>query len=225
LSSDGKRTVALAHSHALVRDGIAHILGEAGFQMVGHVDTVRGLYQLLAQLRPDLILLDYDAGGSDPDAIRRLTEQAPDGAIVVLVRPGSSETCVPAIQAGARGCLSVNLSAQEFVQAIRVLLNGDVVVSREMVNEFKNSMANGTNSKPKDDLSEREREVLRLVTKGATNREIAEKLIISEHTVKVHVRSILNKLNLRNRQQAAAYAIQAGLGLCHSPEDSQERPI
>jgi DNA-binding NarL/FixJ family response regulator len=97
------------------------------------------------------------------------------------------------------------------VQALRMLAKGDIIVSQEMANGVKVELAADQTLKNKDDISGREREVLQLVCQGATNREIAESLIVSEHTVKVHLRHILNKLNLRNRQQVAAYAVQEGL--------------
>jgi DNA-binding NarL/FixJ family response regulator len=125
------------------------------------------------------------------------------------------------LEAGARGYLSVNLTSQEFVQALRLLAKGDIVVSQEMVNEVKVELAADQASKNKDDISGREREVLQLVCQGGTNREIAEKLIVSEHTVKVHLRNILNKLNLRNRQQIAAYAVQEGLVTEIKSEDAR----
>jgi DNA-binding NarL/FixJ family response regulator len=90
-----------------------------------------------------------------------------------------------------------------------------------MVNEVKVELAADQASKNKDDISGREREVLQLVCQGGTNREIAEKLIVSEHTVKVHLRNILNKLNLRNRQQIAAYAVQEGLVTEIKSEDAR----
>ncbi|MBE0431302.1 MAG: response regulator transcription factor [Dehalococcoidia bacterium] len=129
------------------------------------------------------------------------------------------------LQAGARGYLSTNLSSQEFVQSLRMLAKGDMVISQEMVSGVKVELAAEQALKSQEGISGREREVLRLVCQGDTNREIAEKLIVSEHTVKVHLRSILNKLNLRNRQQVAAYAVQEGLVTDIKSEDqSQSAP-
>ena len=219
-SSDHAESIVVAHHHALVCDGIARILQEAGFDVVGQAETGHSLFQLAVQHSPDIILVDCEVSEVDPDAIRELTGKFPRMAVVILTRPQSTEALLPTLEAGATGYLSVNLTSQEFVQALRLLAKGDIVVSQDMVNEVKAELAADQASKNKDDISGREREVLQLVCQGGTNREIAEKLIVSEHTVKVHLRSILNKLNLRNRQQIAAYGVQEGLVTKIKSEDA-----
>ena len=101
-----------------------------------------------------------------------------------------------------------------------MLAKGDIVVSQEMANGVKVELAADQVLKSREDISGREREVMQLLCEGATNREIADRLIVSEHTVKVHLRNILNKLNLRNRQQVAAYAVQEGLVTDLKSEDA-----
>lgn len=209
--SNHAESIVVAHHHALICEGIAKILQEAGFHVVGQTDTGRSLFQLAVQHNPDIMLVDWEVSGVDPDTISVLTEKLPRTAVVILTQPQSTEAALPILQAGARGYLSMNLSSQEFVQALRMLAKGDIVVSQEMAKEVKVELAADQALKSKDDLSGRERDVLQLVCEGATNREIAERLIVSEHTIKVHMRHILNKLNLRNRQQVAAYAVQEGL--------------
>jgi len=209
--SDHAESIVVAHHHALVCEGIAKILQEAGFDVVGQAETGHSLFQLAVQHSPDIILVDWEVSEVNPDTIREFTGKFPRTVVVILTRPESTEALLPILEAGARGYLSVNLTSQEFVQALRLLAKGDIVVSQEMVNEVKVELAADQASKNKDDISGREREVLQLVCEGATNREIAERLIVSEHTVKVHLRHILDKLDLRNRQQVAAYAVQEGL--------------
>jgi DNA-binding NarL/FixJ family response regulator len=209
--SNHAESIVIAHHHALLCEGIAKILQEARFNVVGQTDTGRSLFQLAVRHNPDIILVDWEVPEVTPDNIRVLTEKFPRMAVVILTQPQSTEVFLPLLQAGARGYLSVNLSSQEFVQALRMLAKGDIVVSQEMAQGVKVELAADQASKSKDDISGREQEVLQLVCEGATNREIAERLIVSEHTVKVHLRNILNKLNLRNRQQVAAYAVQEGL--------------
>jgi DNA-binding NarL/FixJ family response regulator len=218
--SNYSESVVVAHHHALLCEGIAKILQEAGFHVVGQTDTGRSLFQLAVQHKPDIILVDWKVPEVAPDTIRVLTEKLPRTAVVILTQPQSTEAVLPILQAGARGYLSVNLSSQEFVQALRMLAKGDIVVSQEMADEVKVELAADQALKSKDDISGREQEVLQLVCEGATNREIAERLIVSEHTVKVHLRNILNKLNLRNRQQVAAYAVQEGLVTDLKSEDA-----
>jgi len=209
--SNHAESIVIAHHHPLICEGIAKILQEAGFNVVGQTDTGRSLFQLAVQHKPDIILVDWEVSEVAPDNIRVLTEKFPRMAVVILTQPQSTEVFLPLLQAGARGYLSVNLSSQEFVQALRMLAKGDIVVSQEMAHGVKVELAADQASKSKDDISGREQEVLQLVCEGATNREIAERLIVSEHTVKVHLRNILSKLNLRNRQQVAAYAVHEGL--------------
>ena len=218
--SNRAKSVVVGHHHALICEGIAKILQEAGFHIVGQTDTGRSLFQLAVQHKPDIMLVDWEISGVAPDTIRVLTEKLPRMTVVILTQPQSKEAFLPILQAGARGYLSVNLSSQEFVQALRMLAKGDIVVSQEMADGVKVELAADQASKSRDDISGREREVLQLVCQGATNREIAERLIVSEHTIKVHLRNILNKLNLRNRQQVAAYAVQEGLVTDLKTEDA-----
>jgi DNA-binding NarL/FixJ family response regulator len=218
--SNHAESIVIAHHHALICEGIAKILQEAGFNVVGQTDIGRGLLQLAVRHNPDIILVDWEVPEVGPDTIRVLTEKFPRMAVVILTQPQSTEVFLPLLQAGARGYLSVNLSSQEFVQALRILAKGDIVVSQEMVHGVKVELAADQAFKSKDDISGREQEVLQLVCEGATNREIAERLIVSEHTVKVHLRNILNKLNLRNRQQVAAYAVHEGLVTDLKSEDA-----
>jgi len=213
-------SIVVAHHHTLICEGIAKILKEAGFNVLGQTDTGRSLFQLAVQHNPDIMLVDWEVPEVAPDTIRVLTEKFPHTAVVILTQPQSTEAVLPILQAGARGYLSVNLSSREFVQALRMLAKGDIVVSQEMANGVKVELAADQVSKSRDDISGREREVVQLVCEGATNREIAERLIVSEHTVKVHLRNILNKLNLRNRQQVAAYAVQEGLVTDLKSEDA-----
>jgi len=216
--SNRAESIVVVHHHALICEGIVKILQEAGFHVLGQEDSERSLFWLAAQHKPDIILVDWEISEITPDTIRGLTEKLPGMAVVILTRPESTETFLPILEAGARGCLSVNLSSKEFVQALRMLAKGDMVVSQEMVKGVKEELLAEQAPNSKDDISGREREVLQLVSQGATNREIAATLIVSEHTVKVHLRSILNKLNLRNRQQVAAYAVQEGLVQISNPK-------
>jgi len=209
-SSTSGESVVVAHHQRLICEAIAGILDRAGFTVMAQADTERDLLRLGMQHRPDIALVDCDIPGVAPDTILALIERLPDVAVVMLTHPQSADALLPILQAGARGYLSVNLSSKEFVESLRMLARGDIVVSQEMADGMKTELADQA-SKIKDDVSGREREVLQLICEGATNREIAEKLIVSEHTVKVHLRNILNKLNLRNRQQIAAYAVQEGL--------------
>lgn len=206
---DGQ-SVLLAHPNRLIRESIASVLQRAGFRVIGQAEDGVRLRQLAVQNKPDIILLDWEISEVRVDAVRGLAEDVPGAIVVILTRPQSTETFVEAMREGVKGYLSVNLSPEEFVQSLHMLIKGDIVVSRDMAGEVQKGLTATGAAKTAEGLSYREKEVLGLVGNGATNREIAQRLIISEHTVKVHLRNILGKLALRNRQQAAAYAGQKG---------------
>jgi DNA-binding NarL/FixJ family response regulator len=157
-------------------------------------------------------LLDWALPKVPLDAVRQLAgEKSFKGAVVLVGQPRSPEDIVEAIQAGARGCLSLDLMLEEFVSRLSLLAQGDFVVSRGLTAGLSQQWGARTQAETTGGLSGREREVLVLVSTGATNEEIAQELIITKNTVKVHLRHILEKLDLRNRQQIAAYAAREGL--------------
>lgn len=182
--------------------------------MVGQTDSVADLKRLIATHKPDVVLLDWELPDGGAEAVESLVstaEQTTKSVVAIVTRPQPAETFLAAIKTGVSGYLSVNSSPGEFLGALWMLAKGDVVVSREVAPDLKDELASKETSAPKDDLSGREREVLSLVSRKATNKEIADNLTITENTVKVHLRRILDKLDVRNRQQAAAYAAQEGL--------------
>ncbi|HZA24593.1 MAG TPA: response regulator transcription factor [Dehalococcoidia bacterium] len=210
--------VLLAHGTRLVREGMAGLLSGAGFGVVADADNEADLGRVTTRYNPDILLLDWGLPKSPVDMVRLLAEERKfNGAIVLVGRPESPESVVDAIQAGARGCLSLDLPGEEFVSRLRVLAQGDFVVSRDLTPALSHQWGETAQSENTDGLSDREREVLVLVSTGATNKEIAQELTVTENTVKVHLRHILDKLDLRNRQQLAAYAVREGLA-----EDSDD---
>jgi two-component system nitrate/nitrite response regulator NarL len=222
VSSDMMQSVLLAHPNRLIRESIASVLQGAGFRVIGQAEDEPNLRKLAIQHKPDIILLDWEISEVRLDAVRGLTEDVPNAIAVILTRPQPSETFVEAMKEGVKGYLSVNLSPEEFVQSLHMIVKGDIVVSRDMAGEVQKVLTTTETAKSAEDLSNREKEVLGLIGNGATNREIAQRLIISEHTVKVHLRNILNKLDLRNRQQAAAYAAKKGLVKDEQSESNPE---
>jgi DNA-binding NarL/FixJ family response regulator len=204
--------VMLAHAIRLVREGMANLLNGAGFEIVADVDNEADLVRVTTRYNPDILLLDWDLPKSPVDMVRMLAEGRNfQGAVVLVGLPESPQGVVEAIQAGARGCLSLDLPGEEFVSRLRLLAQGDFVVSRELAPSLSQQWGEKTADENTDGLSDREREVLVLVSSGATNKEIAQELTVTENTVKVHLRHILDKLDLRNRQQLAAYAVREGL--------------
>jgi DNA-binding NarL/FixJ family response regulator len=203
--------VILAHPHTLIREGIARILREQGFEVCGQTENLRNLYELTSKYKPDIVILDWEISEKQADAGKGLCQAFPNISIVVLTRPQASGEFLDALAAGAGGYLSVNLSPEDFAHSLRMLAKGSLVVAKEKIKGEEIALNFEKPQPPREELSERETEVLALVGRGETNREIAEELIISEHTVKVHLRTILGKLDLRNRQQAASYATKVGL--------------
>jgi DNA-binding NarL/FixJ family response regulator len=204
-------SIILAHPHTLLREGIAHILREHGFNVCGQTEDLKNLHELASQYKPDIVILDWEISEKQTGVVKDLSETFPDISIVVLTRPHASGEFLEALAAGAGGYLSVNLSPEDFVQSLRMLAKGSLVVAKEKIEGEEVDLTLEKPTALYEKLSERETEVLVLVGRGETNREIAEELILSEHTVKVHLRAILNKLDLRNRQQAASYATKIGL--------------
>jgi DNA-binding NarL/FixJ family response regulator len=204
--------VLLAHSTRLMREGMAGMLRGAGFEIVADVDNVADLVRVTTRYNPDILLLDWALPKVPLDTVRQLAgEKSFKGAIVLVGQPKSPEDIVEAIQAGAQGFLSLDLPLEEFVSRLPLLAQGDIVVSRGLTAGLSQQWGARTQRETTDGLSDREREVLVLVSTGATNEEIAQELIITKNTVKVHLRHILEKLDLRNRQQIAAYAAREGM--------------
>jgi DNA-binding NarL/FixJ family response regulator len=200
-------SVLLAHNERLVREAIAGILQQAGFSVLDQTDAIDQLQQRVRQHNPDLLLLDWQLLEGQTDTVRALAREFPDSRIVILSPAQPPPSVSTLLAAGAGGCLSLNLTAEEFIESLNMIRKGDIVVSRGIVEQLVQVLDQGNDREELfNSLSERQREVISLVVNGMTNREIASTLIITENTVKVHLRNILDKLELRNRQQLAAFA-------------------
>jgi DNA-binding NarL/FixJ family response regulator len=163
------------------------------------------------QDNPDLLLLDWQLLEGQTDAVRALAAAFPNSRIVILSSAQASPSVSILLAAGASGCLSLNLSSEELIESLNMISKGDIIVSQGIVKELVQGLDQGNDPEEFfNSLSERQREVVSLVVNGMTNREIASTLVITENTVKVHLRNILDKLDLRNRQQLAAFAAQSG---------------
>jgi two-component system, NarL family, response regulator LiaR len=226
--SQAQISILLALRYALIREGIIRILQDANFPIAGETDSVEELHRLTTRCNPTLVLLNSYLTESPSETIRMLIEQTGyQGSIVLISGPQTPESILSVIQAGARECLSLNLTSEELVSRLHMLPRGDFVISHELTPKMDKQIVvvrGESERETKEDLSERELEVLTLVSRGATNREIAESLTITENTVKAHLRHILEKLDLRNRQQAAAYAVQEGLVKDVGSPESEEEP-
>jgi len=198
-----KDKVLLIHSYALLREGLASILRDAGFDVVSQGNSISDAVALINKHGCDLLLVDACLHDFNRDTIEDISERI-HGAIVVLAQMPVPDDVKEIASSCTRGCLSLNLPMEDFIDAIRLINKGSMIFSPDTLDYCRPKW----NETAKDVLSERERQVIKLIGEGASNHEIAETLIISEHTVKAHLRSTLNKLNLRNRQQMAAYAVR-----------------
>jgi len=203
-----RKSVLIAHPYALVRGGLCHIIREAGFLICYQVGNVDALFKAMSEHNPDIIIVDFRITKNDASLIDKIKSKT--GAVVAIVAvPEEIEAAPEALKAGAKGYLSYSQTPEEFMQSLSLLVKGTIIVSNVAGEKVQSSIQKDKAST--NDITDRETEVVILVAKGATNREIAEKLIVSQHTVKIHLHSILNKLNLKNRQQIATYATQHGL--------------
>lgn len=207
--------ILIADDHAIVRGGLRALLAtEPEMEVVGEAADGVEAVQKARVLDPDVILMDLIMPReSGVEAIADIKRENPDARILVLTSFAEDEKVFPALRAGALGYLLKDSTPQELLQAIRQVYRGESslhpAIARKLIREI---------SRPADDLpateeplTEREVEVLKLVAAGLSNQEIADKLVVSERTVRTHVSNILEKLHLANRTQAALYALREGL--------------
>jgi DNA-binding NarL/FixJ family response regulator len=204
--------VLLADDHALFRDGIRSLLEARGVEIVGEAENGREAVEHAKTLSPDVVLMDLnmpEMGGLA--ATRLISADAPDVKVVMLTASEDDADLFEAIKSGAQGYLLKNLKADELMTMLENVLHDEPALTpalaRKLLGEFAKP-ASTRHERASDELTDREREVLELLVHGVTsNRELAERLIVTENTVKYHVRNILWKLHLQNRAQVVAYAL------------------
>jgi DNA-binding NarL/FixJ family response regulator len=185
-------------------------------EVVGEAENGREAIELAVTTRPDVILMDVRMPEIDGvEATRRILAAGSAARVLILTTFDLDEYVVRAIRAGASGFLLKDVRPAELVDAIRVVAAGDALlapsVTRRLLDRFARTLEDESPPASLDDLTEREREILGLVARGLSNAEIAERLVVSETTVKTHVSSVLRKLHLRDRVQAVIAAYDAGL--------------
>ena len=203
----------LVDDHALFREGLIALLAyQDDFAVVGEAEDAEGALARARALAPDIVLMDVELPGEDGvSATRRLTTALPAVTVVMLTVHDDTQTLFEAIKAGAHGYLVKNVRSRELLEQLRGLARGEAAISRRMAARILAEIRAHTEPcGPEEALTARELEVLELVAARLSNAEIAARLVVSEHTVKNHMKSILAKLHLRNRHQAAAYGVARG---------------
>ncbi len=218
-SADNAIRILIVDDHAVVRQGLRTFLelqdhSELPINVVGEAGNGKEAVELAQHTQPDIVLLDLVMPEMDGiQATRQILEGSPKSRIIILTSFGEEDKVLPAIRAGAHGYLLKDIPPDKLVHAIREAHLGKVQLHSEVAKKLMSALAakESSGSQTASDLTDREQEVLSLIADGLNNREIAEKIFISEKTVKTHVSSILSKLHLADRTQAAIYALKHGL--------------
>jgi two-component system NarL family response regulator len=212
--------ILIADDHSLFREGLARVLNEApGMSVVASVSNGLEALSRAAEFKPDVVLMDVNMpklGGVE--ATRQLRKIHPQASVLMLTISEDEHDLYAAIRAGARGYLLKSASAAELIDGIRRVYAKEAILTpgmaAKLLNEFASISPAPTSLDGDDDrvdvnagvLTEREREVLQWVARGMTNKEIGAQLSLSPHTIKAHIRTILEKLHVRSRAEAAAWA-------------------
>jgi DNA-binding NarL/FixJ family response regulator len=211
--------VLLVDNKELFREGLARILeSQSHICVVYQCDNGSKAVEKAQESEPDVVLMDADLPQCDGiEATRRINESLPNTRLAMLTDSEDEEKLFTALQAGATGYLLKSIRVDDLVKSIDLIAEGEVIVSHPLSEKLLSEFASmreqkvARESESETGVSDRETEILTLVVQGATNKEIAKTLVIAENTVKVHVKNILEKLQLRNKQQLAAYAVEKGL--------------
>ncbi|MFJ5307972.1 response regulator [Streptomyces sp. NPDC088350] len=212
MSDEPLISVLIVDDHPVVRDGLRGMFESApGFRVLGEASNGVEAVERAAALDPDVVLMDLRMpGGGGVDAIRELTRRSARAKVLVLTTYDTDSDTLPAIEAGATGYLLKDAPRDELFTAVRAAAEGRTVLSPAVASRLV-SAVRSPQTPGNEPLSAREREVLALVAKGTSNREIARELFISEATVKTHLTHLYTKLGVKDRAAAVAAAYDRGI--------------
>jgi DNA-binding NarL/FixJ family response regulator len=209
--------VIIADDHALFRDGLRSLLEAHGTEVLAEAKNGQEAVALARELRPDIVLMDLDMPVLNGlDATRLISAELEDVRVVVLTASEEDADLFDAVKSGAKGYLPKNLEAKELFGFLDGVLKDEPALTPTLARKVLGEFAKGPGQEPESQssavLTDRERDVLELLVSGVTsNRDLADRLYVSENTVKYHLRNILYKLHLKNRAQVVAYAVRHGL--------------
>ncbi len=200
--------ILVVDDHPLFRQGVVSSLAlDPEFKVVGETDSGESALELARRLLPNLVLLDVSMPGwGGIVTAEKIAMACPATAIVMLTGSDDKDKLLAALKAGARGYVLKGVSAKELASVVRSAMAGEVYVSPSIATEMLVSLTQGHAPDPLQELTERERDILALIGNGLTNREIGERLFLSEKTIKHYVTNILQKLQVRSRVEAALLA-------------------
>jgi DNA-binding NarL/FixJ family response regulator len=211
--------VLLADDHALFLDGLRNLLTLNGIQVVGVAHNGLEAVEKTLKLRPDIVLMDIRMPACDGvNAARLIKAELPECKVVMLTTSAEESDLIEAVKSGASGYLLKSLEVGPFLSYLKGVERGEAAISREMsgillkeINNQEEASRSGAVSKGVVELTKRQVEILQLVAQGLEYKEAAEILSVSEHTIKYHMGEIFQRLHLKNREQAIAYALRTGL--------------
>jgi len=214
MTAESPIRVLIADDHTVVRDGLAAVLSRRpDITVVGEASNGVEAVEKAGQLHPDVILMDLRMPEMDgAEAMRRIRQRDPDVRFLVLTTFDNDEYIFEAIQAGAKGYLLKDASREDLFRAVAAVYRGESLIQPAVASRVLDRFVElSQRTVPGETLSEREIEVLRLMARGAANKEIAAALVISESTVKTHIANIFQKLDVNDRTEAVTTALQKGI--------------
>jgi DNA-binding NarL/FixJ family response regulator len=207
--------ILLVDNEEVFREGLVKLLkDQPHIEVVYQCSSGKEAIEKSNETKPDVILMSSQISDFDAlEAVKEIKKQSPDIRVAMITRPGEGPNPLQILKSGARGYLAKTISAADLVKTIELISSGRIIIGHEFAKSFLDEIDSAEKvdsieaAETKSSLSNREIEIAGLITEGYTNKEIAQKLFIAENTVKVHVKNILKKLELRNRQQLVAYTV------------------
>ncbi|MEH6471993.1 MAG: two-component system response regulator NarL [Halopseudomonas sp.] len=202
--------IVVVDDHPLMRQGIIQLLAlEPSFEVVGEASCGEGALDVVLKQEPDVVLMDLNMKGMDGiESLKLLRQHDVDAKIIMFTVSDENEDVLNALRNGADGYLLKDMEPEELLQRLRTAVSGQMVLSPELMHILALELRNERNPPQLGSLTKREKEILKQIAVGQSNKQIARKFDITEGTVKVHVKNLLKKMKLRSRVEAAVWAVE-----------------